>query len=73
MPANPRLVTHVRADVRPCRLTDDGTCPCGEKRSRVVWHAGEGPVCYLAPNVALADGTSLRVDIVDGEVVNADR
>lgn len=68
MPVQPLRAVQ-RADLRPCRLLADGTCPCGEKRGRVVWHGGEAPVCYLVPNMALADGTSFRLDIVDGEVV----
>lgn len=71
MPADPSHLEHVRATIRLCQLADDGTCPCGEKARRVVWRGSEVVRCY--PVREEADGVSLRLDIVDGEIVTPDR
>lgn len=55
---------HVRQTIRTCDAREDGTCPCGEKARRVVWRGHEVCRCY-----PLADNVTLRIDVVDGEVV----
>lgn len=69
MPVDQRHLEHICATIRLCQLADDGTCPCGEKARRVVWRGAEVVRCYPVR----VDDVSLRLDIVDGEVVTPGR